>query len=213
MDTAFDSLIFDMDGTLWDATDSYVKCWNEALIKLGLEGTIDRPQLESVMGLDEKKVMSILFPKYDAEQTAEITKAIILRQDEKMEVYGGQLYPGVREGLETLSKKYRLFMLSNCFPNTIHQFLRHTKLAVYFEAHICYGERRVPKSENIDYLKQTYGLKNPVYIGDTLGDSEQSAIANVPFMFLSYGFGQGKVTRYDQQFDTFPELVDWFVKQ
>lgn len=213
MDKAFDSLIFDMDGTLWDATDSYVKCWNDALLKLGLPNQITRPMLESVMGFDEKKLMSTIFPDSNVEDTAAITQAIVRSQDEKMEHYGGQLYEGVNEGLNRLSKKYRLFMLSNCFPNTIHQFLRCTQLAEYFEGHICFGERRVPKSENIHYLMETYGLKTTAYVGDTLGDSEQSAIANVPFMFMTYGFGFGKVNNYHQSFDSFPELVDWFLER
>ena len=31
-----DGLIFDMDGTLWDAVDSYVKIWNATIAECGI---------------------------------------------------------------------------------------------------------------------------------------------------------------------------------
>ena len=34
--TQFDSLIFDMDGTLWDAVDSYVAVWDATFAEFGM---------------------------------------------------------------------------------------------------------------------------------------------------------------------------------
>lgn len=210
MTTAFDSLIFDMDGTLWDSTDSYVKCWNQALIKLGHPDIITRPILESVMGLDEKKLLGIIFPHYNTEQQTEIIDHIKIAQDELLEQLGGTLYDGVSEGLSALAPHYRIFMLSNCFANTIHQFLRITGLAKYIEGHICYGENPVPKAQNMNYLKEKYSLQNPIYVGDTNGDRTQAEQAQIPFVYMTYGFD--KVDTYYQAFDSFGALTKWLLK-
>lgn len=205
----FDSIIFDMDGTLWDATDSYVKCWQIALKKLGLPDVINRPILESVMGFEEKQLLAKLFSHYNSSEQKEIISAIKLTQDEHLEILGGQLYRGVTAGLEKLSKHYRIFMLSNCFPNTIYQFLNVTKLSSFIEGHICYGENQVPKSENIKYLTTKFNLKNTVYVGDTNGDRSQAELASVPFIYMTYGFD--KVDTFYKSFDEFEALTEYFV--
>lgn len=211
MTTAFDSLIFDMDGTLWDSTDSYVKCWNHALKKLGYSDIITRPILESVMGLDEKKLLAVIFPHYNTAQQTEIINEIKIAQDELLEQLGGTLYEGVREGLAALKPNYRIFILSNCFSNTVYQFLRFTGLGQYIEGHICYGENPVPKADNMDFLKKNYNLQNPIYIGDTNGDRTQAEQANIPFVYMTYGFD--KVDTYFQAFDTFGDLTTWLLKE
>ena len=48
----FDSVIFDMDGTLWDAVDSYCKVWNKTIAELGLNAAeVTRPRLAALMGV------------------------------------------------------------------------------------------------------------------------------------------------------------------
>jgi len=198
-----------MDGTLWDATDSYVKCWQIALKKIGYPDVITRPVLESVMGYEEKQLRAKLFSHYNDAQQTEILEAVKITQDEHMETFGGQLYAGVSAGMEELSKHYRLFMLSNCFPNTIYQFLNVTNLSPFIEGHICYGENPVPKSENIKYLTTKFNLKNTVYVGDTNGDRTQAELASVPFVYMTYGFD--KVDSFYKSFDEFTALADYFI--
>ena len=48
-----DSLIFDMDGTLWDALDTYIRVWNAYLEKNALDIAISRSEMKSWMGLEE----------------------------------------------------------------------------------------------------------------------------------------------------------------
>ena len=38
-------------------------------------------------------------------------------------------------------------------------------------------------------IAETYNLKNPVYVGDTMGDYNACQKAGVPFIFADYGFG------------------------
>ena len=43
-----DSLIFDMDGTLWDAMKSYAEVWNVAFKEYGLDITVNEDVLKTV---------------------------------------------------------------------------------------------------------------------------------------------------------------------
>jgi len=46
-----DGLIFDMDGTLWDAVDTYARIWNEVFLRAGKEVHITRESLIGNIGI------------------------------------------------------------------------------------------------------------------------------------------------------------------
>ncbi|MDF2430867.1 MAG: phosphoglycolate phosphatase, partial [Mucilaginibacter sp.] len=52
-----DSLIFDMDGTLWDAVDTYAESWNLVFKELAINKTITRNELAKMVGWEGKKVI------------------------------------------------------------------------------------------------------------------------------------------------------------
>jgi phosphoglycolate phosphatase len=64
-----DSLIFDMDGTLWDAVDTYAHSWNVVFSDLGIDKTITRDVLAGMVGMEGKKVIEILMPEFEHEKT------------------------------------------------------------------------------------------------------------------------------------------------
>jgi phosphoglycolate phosphatase len=74
---------------------------------------------------------------------------------------------------------------------------------------MAHGTNGMPKSHNIQLLIDQYHLKAPAYVGDTAGDSEQSSLAGVPFVFMTYGFGTTE--NYDLKFDSFQELTSYFL--
>jgi phosphoglycolate phosphatase len=74
---------------------------------------------------------------------------------------------------------------------------------------IAYGTNQMPKHHNIKLLIERHQLKNPVYVGDTEGDGEQSRLAGIPFVFVSYGFG--RTDDHDMRFDSFTELTEYFM--
>ena len=54
-----DSLIFDMDGTLWDAVDTYAESWNMVFKKLNIDKVMVAKQLLERVGWDGEKVMRV----------------------------------------------------------------------------------------------------------------------------------------------------------
>ena len=114
------------------------------------------------------------------------------------------------EGLEKLSEKYPLFLLSNCEEGGLVNFMKHTRTTHLFTDYMEHGQNLKPKSFNLRLLKERNQLTRPVYIGDTDGDSKACIDAGVPFVFMTYGFG--KTDNYELKFDSFSQLTDYFLK-
>ena len=118
---------------------------------------------------------------------------------------GGTLYKDLESTLQTLSKSYSLFIVSNCQCGYIETFLEYHKLSKYFKDFECAGNTRLAKGENIKSVMKRNNLVHPVYVGDTQGDCDAAKLANIPFVFASYGFG--KVDGYDYVIKEISEMV------
>ena len=88
-----------------------------------------------------------------------------------------------------MSKKYPLFIVSNCQDGYIPVVLEKNNLFEYIKDTECFGCTGLNKDENIKLIVKRNNLKNPVYVGDTQGDFLACKSANVPFIFAAYGFG------------------------
>src|ERR1700760_3660712 len=114
-----DSIIFDMDGTLWDAVDTYTESWNIVFKQLGIDKYITRDELASMVGWEGKKVWKAIMPDYDEEKQAYIYGKVNELRKDLLPQRGGVLYDGVKQGLKELSGKYQLFIVSNCAAGVI----------------------------------------------------------------------------------------------
>lgn len=110
----FDSYIFDMDGTLWDAVDSYCAVWNRTFEECGVNvAAVTRPQLEALMGTPLDGICRALAG--DTALPAGFMERLHANEVGMMPSLGGRLYPDVRSTLEALKARgARLFMVSNC---------------------------------------------------------------------------------------------------
>ena len=115
------------------------------------------------------------------------------------------LYAKVEETLKELSKKYKLFVVSNCQDGYIECFFKAHKLDKYFTDYECPGRTGLSKGENNKLVIERNNLKKPVYVGDTEGDAESARVAGIPFVFAKYGFGS--VEKYQYEIDSFQDLL------
>ena len=67
-----DSLIFDVDGTLWDAVHNLSLCWNEtaALYNYPLHSTYE--DIKALMGRTTEQIAAALFPDFSKEKGLEV---------------------------------------------------------------------------------------------------------------------------------------------
>lgn len=204
-----DSLIFDMDGTLWDAVDTYASSWNLIFEKMDIKRIIGRDDLMQLMGMEGKKLTKILMPDYDDDKAQGIYMDVNEMRRQILPTSGGTMYRGVTEGIRQLATKYKLFILSNCAVGIIPLFITWADITEDITDSIAYGENNMPKHQNMRLLIDKHHLENPVYIGDTNGDAEQTHMAGLPFIFVSYGFG--KTDDYELKFDDFESLTKYYM--
>jgi phosphoglycolate phosphatase len=205
-----EGIIFDMDGTLWDAVDTYAACWNLTFEHFGLDRHFTRDDLLHLMGQDSHAILRAVFPDFTDEQRTEAFHQVFALQDELQQTMGGVLYPGVKEGIIALSENYRLFMASNCEKNGLKLFLKWAGLERYVEDEITYGATFLPKHRNIRILMEKHNLQSAVYVGDTDTDSRESELAGIPFVYMAYGFGQTE--HYALRFGSFGEFSRYFLR-
>lgn len=187
----FDSIIFDLDGTLWDSTGNVALAWEEARKQVDyVTEAITVERVKSITGMAYDVIFEVLLPDLDVDKR-NYFKAICAQSEiHTLNAKGGDLYPGLEDTIKYLAGKYKLYIVSNCQSGYIETFLSHCPVAEYFSGHQCYGTKGQPKAENIKDIVNDHQLKAPVYIGDTKGDRDSAIKAGVPFIFANYGFGK-----------------------
>lgn len=188
------SIIFDLDGTLWDASRAIAKGWNEILTDREPKLTPD--DIRGVAGM----TMDAIFERLDIPFEQEIYNQLIEAEHQAIDDEGAVLFPGVRDTLAKLKPCYDLYIVSNCQQGYIELFLRRMNMSEYFTNHLCWGDTLQPKSQTIRMLMARHDVTEAVYVGDTRGDQIAARDAELPFYFVNYGYGEAEepVQRIDQ---------------
>ncbi|MGD6846591.1 HAD family hydrolase [Rossellomorea aquimaris] len=204
-----DSIIFDLDGTLWDPIESVLEAWNSVINEHNqLKEGITRKHLEETMGLQMKEIGKRLFPELNEEEREKLLKNLSRHEIPHLSKHGGSLYHHVEEVIVELSKKYKLFIVSNCQDGYIEAFYEYHGLDKHFIDYENPGRTGLSKGENIKLIIERNHLNDPVYVGDTEGDQKAAKEAGIPFIYARYGFGEAE--EYTQAVDSFDELLNIF---
>lgn len=207
MTEKFDGIIFDLDGTLWDSVTAVTNSWNSAIAEYP---QVDKHLVESdisgIMGLVIEEIGERFFPSIPADTRMKIMDRCCEIECDYLAKNGGKLYEGVEETLEKLSKTHKLFIVSNCQNGYMEAFFEYHKLDKYFTDTEHSGATGLCKGENIKLVMQRNNIKSAIYLGDAQGDCDASIMAEIPFIFAKYGFGQ--VKEYDYKIDDIRELVE-----
>ncbi len=191
-------ILFDMDGTLWDASEQVAAAWNAALAErpdtAGLHITTE--QMRGMMGKTMTDIFDALLPSADGKCREEIAGKCCRMENDCLRRHGAKLYPRVAETLETLSRSYRLFIVSNCQSGYIEAFLDFYGFGGLVADTECFGRTGKNKGDNIRLLVKRNRLRRAVYVGDTQLDFESAKYAGLPFIHAAYGYGETKGAPY-----------------
>lgn len=207
---AIEAIIFDLDGTMWDAVGGIKKTWNEVVAKHPecRKEPITDEELSGCLGLPMTDIAAKLFPAASAEQRQLLMDECCEAENAYLGEHGGILYPKLEETLMELKKSYKLFVVSNCQQGYIESFIKAHKLSACFDDIECWGNNLLPKGENNKLIMKRNGVTKAVYVGDTAGDEESARVAGIPFVFAKYGFGEAKSPDYViEEFAQLPEAV------
>ena len=206
-------IIFDLDGTLWDASEQVTTSWNMALSTVkDFNLRIDRRDMMSFMGNLLFDIGRMMLPKnLSDERVQELIDLCIEYEHAYLREFGAPLYENLVKTLEELKKEYSLFIVSNCQAGYIEVFLDYTGLWDAFDDYECPGRTGLSKGENIKLICKRNSLESVVYVGDTDGDYNATCSAGLPFIHAAYGYGRPhKATPEIRRFDELPCLCKRF---
>ncbi len=118
------AIIFDLDGTLWDATGCSSEIWTKVVHKYGNLDFQMTPEIAaSLMGKTMEEIGKIIFPDFTEEQRTIACDDFGKEEVEYLYEHGAILYDGLEDTLIKLNKNYDLFIVSNCQDGYISAFL------------------------------------------------------------------------------------------
>ena len=205
-----DSIIFDVDGTIWDSTKSVADSWNKAIREHSdLDLNLEPVSLSRVFGKTMTEIGRALFPDDPEEEQARILDICFRYENDYLRDHPGVVYDGVADTIRKLYEKYPLFIVSNCQLGYIEVTMKGAGIESFIKDHLCFGETQVSKGETLLMLMERNNLKSPVYVGDTQGDADACRFAGIPFIFAEYGFGD--VPDAETRIRSFRELGEMFL--
>ena len=204
----YESLIFDIDGTLWDSRALVAEGYNIQLKKEGLDHLcVTAEDLKPLFGKVMTEIGDVLFASIPAEQRYDLMQRCMATENAYLHNHPCDIgYPGVKETLAELAKTHRLFIVSNSQRGYPELCIEKLGLGVFIRGHMCFGDTGTSKGKTIRALMETHHIENGIYIGDTQGDYEATVEAGVPFLWCSFGFGTP--ADFAEKVDSFSELLE-----
>ena len=204
----YETLIFDIDGTLWDSRQLVAEGYNIQLEKEGLQHlAVTAEDLRPLFGKVMTEIADTILASIDPSERYELMERCMKTENDYLFANECRIgYPKVKETLEALSKKYRLFIVSNSQCGYPELCIEKLGLTDYIEGHMCFGDTGTSKGQTILTLIRKHNIGSCIYIGDTQGDLEACKEAGIPFIFCAYGLGQAE--SYDAKIDSIEELLN-----
>ena len=203
----YESLIFDIDGTLWDSRALVAEGYN---IQLKAEGLghlcVTAEDLKPLFGKVMTEIADVILATIPEEKRYDLMERCMDTENKYLEENECRIgYPGIRETIAELSKKYRLFIVSNSQCGYPELCIEKLGLTPYIEGHMCFGDTGTSKGKTIRKLMEKHNITSCAYVGDTQGDYEATVEAEVPFIWCTYGFGTPD--SYVAKIDRFEDLL------
>jgi phosphoglycolate phosphatase len=128
LDKNIDSIIFDLDGTLWDATITCAMAWNKVFEQCGYNNIIDRKLIKKISCSPLDIVLTQYFTFIDEKDYDKFIERYKENEPMFMKNIGGRLFPNENNTLKILCRYKKLFIVSNCLKGYIENFLFKEKL-------------------------------------------------------------------------------------
>ena len=204
----YESLIFDIDGTLWDSRALVAEGYNIQLKEEGLDHLcVTAEDLKPLFGKVMTEIADTILATIPEEKRYDLMERCMATENRYLEENPCHIgYPGVKETVAKLAETYRLFIVSNSQCGYPELCMEKLGLTPYIQGHMCFGDTGTSKGKTIRTLMRKHNIENCAYIGDTQGDYEATVEAGVPFVWCTYGFGTPD--GYAEKIDRFEDLLN-----
>ena len=204
----YESIIFDIDGTLWDSRALVTQAYNEQIRSEGLDHLQVTPEdLIPLFGKVTEDLADALFPSLPPAERYGLIARCFDREVKYLWTQECKVgYPGVTETIAKLAEKYRIFIVSNCQLGYPEVCMDKLGLTPYIEGHLCFEQTGTRKGLTLKTLMEKHNVGSCIYVGDTQGDYEATVEAGIPFIFASFGFGTPE--SYIAKINKFEDLLE-----
>ena len=204
----YESLIFDIDGTLWDSRALVAEGYNIQLKQEGLDHLcVTAEDLKPLFGKVMTEIADVILAAIPEEKRYDLMERCMDTENRYLHDNPCHIaYPGITETIAELSKHYRLFIVSNSQCGYPELCIDKLGLTPYIEGHMCFGDTGTSKGKTIRTLMAKCNIGSCAYVGDTQGDYEATVEAQIPFIWCTYGFGTPEA--YAEKVDRFEDLLN-----
>ena len=182
-------IIFDLDGTLWDASETIAPAWNDWCRTHEVDRVFTPADCRSYCGKTLPEIAAVVFPEAEPAWREAVVNGCCDAECIPLAKQGGRLYPDTEAVLAVLKERYFLAVVSNCGLGYIEAFFSGNHTEGYFDDYENAVRTGLSKGENIRLVMERNGVEAAVYLGDTGGDQAAARAAGVPFIHAAYGFG------------------------
>ena len=104
---SIDAVIFDLDGTLWDTTETCVRAWNRVLDRHAIaHRSVTLDDMRSVTGKAHRECIATVFAALTPDEIDLLVRETETEDNAAVQEEGGLIYPGVAEGLARLQRRW-----------------------------------------------------------------------------------------------------------
>ncbi|TAH66936.1 MAG: HAD-IIIA family hydrolase [Anaerolineaceae bacterium] len=194
----YDTIIFDLDGTLLNTLDDLKDSLNFALEKYGYqERTLE--EVRSFVGNGVRKLVQRSLPLHSSEKEVEQCLATFTAHYNENMQNKTRPYDGIMELLLHLDRcNYKLAIVSNKFDTAVKELAKE-----YFSdfINIAIGDsskvKRKPAPDAVYKAIDNLGsdIKKTIYVGDSETDVQTAKNAGIPCVGVTWGFRTREVLR------------------
>ena len=203
----YESLIFDIDGTLWDSRALVAEGYNIQLRSEGLDHLcVTAEDFLPLFGKVMTEIADVIFTSIPLPERYALMDRCMATENEYLHQNPCRIgYAGIKETMAALAKNHRLFIVSNSQCGYPELCMEKLGLTDYISGHLCFGDTGTEKGETIRRLMDRHGITDACYIGDTQGDCDAADQAGIPFIFAAYGFSNP--SHYAAKIEKFEDLL------
>ncbi|HZJ40776.1 MAG TPA: HAD family hydrolase [Candidatus Saccharimonadales bacterium] len=182
------AIIFDYDGVIVDSFVSVFAVYKKTCQRFGVSCPETLEDFRKIYGYNYRECLSNLgVAEKDFPEASGIYKREIIKIDH-------ELFLGIREVIEKLSKKYKLYLISASHSEEVCPKIASFGLTNFFEKIYCGNDNRERKSEMfLDLFKEkNYSPTDVISIGDRAVDYEVAkkvGLADEDIILVTYGWG------------------------
>lgn len=214
----YDTILFDLDGTLTEPKEGITKALQYALDKFGI--TIEnRDELVKFIGppLLDTFVQHYSFDEPQAWQAIHFYREYFSQQG----IFENEVYPGIAELLAGLKERDHKILLATSKPTVFSErILEHFGLKNYFDFVVgsTLDGSRIEKKDIISYALGLLEEKKPiaaVMVGDRKHDIIGARLNGIDSIAVTYGYGSPEELEAEKPtylINTIPDLTCFLLK-